>query len=214
MAGADAQHPAKRGRQPHRAAGVAAQREIDQAGGGGGDRAGGGAPRHPVGRGAVQGGPIMGVDPHQAVGDFIGVGFADQPTAGVEQGGHRRRRGRRRRRRGGLVGAATAGNVTGHIEEILGAEGEPTQDAVGGAIQGEHVDKGIGRVAHREISRLRAPGDPRPPGLWLSMSHPLREATRHLLLAVGRARVSRAAAPEAGRRHDSPGEAHDRIGDR
>ena len=83
--GADAVEPAERGRHAHRAAGVAAQREIAGAGRGRRRRSARRAARDAARRARIERRAVMRVDAGDAVEELVADGLADDGGAGVEQ---------------------------------------------------------------------------------------------------------------------------------
>jgi len=95
---------------------------------------------------------------HQAEGDFVGDGLADQTRAGVEQVLHAARRAVGLDVRARPVGIAAAGHVALDIEKILRREGQPLQGPGRGAVDGDQAvrNEGAKPVAGREILRGHA----------------------------------------------------------
>ena len=121
---ADAVEAAEARRHAHRAAGVGAERGVAEARGHRGGRARRRAAGHAAGRARVHRRAVEGVLAQDAERDLVGDGLADQRGAGVEQRLHRPGMPRRHRPAGRPVVVAAAGRHAGHVEQVLGGEGE------------------------------------------------------------------------------------------
>ncbi len=125
MRRADAVEAAEAGRDPHRAAGVGAERGIAQPGGDRRGRARGRAARHPARRTNVDRRAVKRVLADDAERNLVGDGLADQGCPGIEQPLHRPGMPRRDRVVFRPVGIAAPGRMAGDIEQILSRKGEP-----------------------------------------------------------------------------------------
>ena len=129
----DAEDAVQGGRNPHRAAGVAAQRKIDHAVANRRGRAAGRAAGNPVGRHRVARRTIVEVLTVEAEGEFIGDGLAQHIRAGVEQRLHHGRMARGRLMGGEPIGIAAASHPAGDVEDVLHRKGQALQRAARGA---------------------------------------------------------------------------------
>ncbi len=130
---AQAVQPAKCGRHPHRAAGVAAEREVAGASRGGRCRAARRAAGNPARRVRIDRRAVMGVDAGHAEEELVAHRLADDGGSGVQDpaDGCGIRRGRRLR--GQPVRIAAAAALAGDVVHILDRRGQPGQRAVRGA---------------------------------------------------------------------------------
>ena len=130
-AGADAEHAAIAGGNPHRAAGVRPQREIHQPGRDCRGRPAGGAAGETVRRGGVDRGAVPDILAGQAIGQLYRLGLADQVGAGLQQAGHHRRGGRRHAMGSAPIRVAVGGDLAGNVEQVLHREGQSAQRPLG-----------------------------------------------------------------------------------
>ncbi len=154
MAWAKTIKAAKRSRQAYRAAAIGADGKIDQPR----RRRRGRAARRAAGNTAgcvdVYGRAVMGVLTHQAVGQFIRVGFAGEIGAGIQQALQGRRCRLGGRMGGQPIRVATARYVPGHIEHVLGAKIEAGERPRRRALEG---DVGLPAKGANFIFHARAP---------------------------------------------------------
>ena len=134
MRGTYAQDATVAGRQPHRAAGVAAEGEIDDSRRHRRSRAARGSARYSPGSADIYRCAVMGVLSREAPGHLFGVRLAHQARAGIEEALHRGRRAGRRVVRAQPVRAAEAGLLAGDVVDVLGREVEAGERAARRAI--------------------------------------------------------------------------------
>ena len=141
-------------RDADRAAGVGAEREIDQAAGDGGGGAAGGAAGHTIGGGRVERRAVEMVFTEQAEGDFVGDRFAFAPRTGGQQllDANGVNGGGRMRGKPGWI--AAAGAMAGDVDQIFDGERETIERAAAGWRQREVFDERAGLFGSDRLHRI------------------------------------------------------------